>query len=137
MSSSTLELLSQPGIIIAVVGSTDNPDKSGHAVYRDLKSKGYRLFPVNLKRATVDGDRAYPNLQSLPETPDIVNLVVPPEISLTVAQQCLRLGIENLWLQPGAESPEVLEYLQDNGFNYMAGACIMLKTRRAKPVLAA
>jgi predicted CoA-binding protein len=135
MSSSTLELLSQPGIIIAVVGATDNPDnpdKAGHAIYRDLKSKGYRLFPVNLKRASVDGDRAYPNLRSLPETPDIVNLAVPPEISLTVAQQCLRLGIANLWLQPGAESPEVLEFLQDNGFNYMAGACIMLKTRRAK-----
>jgi predicted CoA-binding protein len=132
MSSSTLELLSEPGIIIAVVGSTDNPDKSGYAIYRDLKSKGYRLYPVNLKRASVDGDRAYPNLRSLPETPDIVNLAVPPEMSLTVARQCLRLGIANLWLQPGAESPEVLEFLQDNGFNYLAGACIMQKTRRAK-----
>jgi predicted CoA-binding protein len=132
MSSSTLELLSEPGIIIAVVGATDNPDKFGHAIYRDLKRKGYRLFPVNPNRDAVDGDRAYPNLQSLPETPDIVNLVVPPEISLTVALECLLLGIENLWLQPGAESPEVLEYLQENGFNYVAGACIMLKTRRAK-----
>jgi predicted CoA-binding protein len=132
MSSSTLELLGQPGIIIAVVGASDNPDKSGHAIYRDLKSKGYRLFPVNLKRASVDGDRAYPSLRSLPETPDIVNLAVPPEKSLTVARHCLRLGIANLWLQPGAETPEVLEFLQDNGFNYMAGACIMLKTRKAK-----
>ncbi|MCX7110865.1 MAG: CoA-binding protein [Proteobacteria bacterium] len=132
MSSSTLELLSQPGIIIAVVGASDNPDKFGHAIYRDLKRKGYRVYPVNPNRETVDGDRAYRNLQALPKIPDIANLAVPPEASLTVAKECLQLGILNLWLQAGSESPEVLGFLEENGLNYMAGACIMVKTRRAK-----
>ena len=132
MTASTLELLSQPNIIIAVVGASDNPDKFGHTIYRDLKRKGYRIFPVNPNRDTVDGDRAYPKIQALPETPDIVNIVVPPEAALAVAQECLRLGLINLWLQPGAESREVLDYLQENGFNYIAGACIRLKTRRAR-----
>lgn len=132
MSLYTLDLLTQPGVIIAVVGASDNPDKFGYAIYRDLKRKGYRVFPVNPKRETVDGDKAYPNLQALPETPDIANLVVPPEVSLSIALECLRLGILNLWLQPGAENPMVLAFMQENGLNYLAGACIMLKTRRAK-----
>ena len=132
MSSSILEALTQQGVIIAVVGASDNPDKFGHAIYRDLKRKGYRVFPVNPNRGTVDGDRAYPTIQSLPDTPDIVNLSVPPEASLAVAQECLRIGMMDIWLQPGAENNIVLNYLQENGFNYVAGACIMVKTRRAR-----
>lgn len=131
MFTSITDLLTQPDIRIAVVGATDNPDKFGHKIYRDLKHKGYRLFPVNPNRPSVDGDRAYANLRALPQAPDIVNLVVPPEVSLHTAIECLKLGIDNLWLQPGAESPEVLAFLRDNGFNYLSGACIMIKTRRA------
>jgi len=132
MSSSILEALTQQGVIIAVAGASDNPDKFGHAIYRDLKHKGYRVFPVNPNRETVDGDRAYPTIQSLPYSPDIVNLAVPPEASLAVAQECLRIGMMDIWLQPGAENNIVLNYLQENGFNYVAGACIMVKTRRAR-----
>ena len=132
MSTSILEALTQQGVIIAVVGASDNPDKFGHAIYRDLKRKGYRVFPVNPNRETVDGDRAYPTIQSLPNSPDIVNLAVPPEASLAVAQECLRIGMMDIWLQPGAENNIVLNYLQENGFNYVAGACIMVKTRRAR-----
>ncbi len=132
MSLSTLELINEPGVVIAIVGASDNPEKFGHDIYRDMKRKGYRIFPVNPNRQTVDGDKAYPNLQSLPENPDIANLVVPPEVSLLVAKECLRLGILNLWLQPGAESPEVLEFMQEYRLNYVSGACIMLKTRKAK-----
>ena len=131
MLTSTLELLRQPGVRIAVAGASDNPDKFGHDIYRDLKRQGYQVYPVNPKRHTVDQDRAYPDLQSLPLLPDIVNLVVPPASALAIAKEALQLGIEHLWLQPGAESPEVLAFLQENGFNYLAGACIMAKTRRA------
>ncbi len=135
MSMSSLELLNQPNILLAVAGATDDPDKFGHAVYRDLKHKHYRVFPVNPWRETVDGDCAYPNIQMLPEVPDLVVLVVPPDSSLAVAQDCMRAGISHLWLQPGAESPAVLDYLRENGFNYVAGACIMVKTRRAKQTI--
>lgn len=130
MPSSILDLLAQPGVRIAVVGATDNPAKFGHAIYRDLKRKGFALFPVNPGRATVDGDAAYPDLGSLPGKPDIVNLVVPPESTLEVLRECLALGIANVWLQPGADNPEVLEFLDGEGFNYLAGACIMVEARR-------
>jgi predicted CoA-binding protein len=130
MSSQILELLERPGVVVAAVGATDNPAKFGGAIYRDLKRKGYRVLPVNPRRASVDGDQCYPDLASLPLRPDIVNFVVPPQATLEVLQECLRLGLMQVWLQPGAENAEVLDFLEAQGFDYLAGACIMVRSRR-------
>jgi predicted CoA-binding protein len=122
-------LLGDEGTTVAVVGATDNPSKYGYVIYRDLKRKGYRVYPVNPGRATVDSDPAYRNLASLPVQPTIVNLVVPPKVAASVLKESLELGLKNIWLQPGAESPENLAFLQEKGFNYLANACIMVESR--------
>lgn len=124
-----LQVLDEPDTTIALVGATDNPSKYGHTIYHDLKRKGYTVIPVNPNRATVDGDRAYEKVGDIPEPPTIVNFVIPPRFTLHVLKQCLELGLMNVWLQPGAESPEVMEFIQDNGFNYLANACIMVESR--------
>ncbi|MDH3539137.1 MAG: CoA-binding protein [Acidimicrobiia bacterium] len=124
-----LQLLDEPGARIALVGATDNRSKYGHTIYHDLKRKGYTVIPVNPQRATVDGDRAYAKLADIPEPPTIVNFVIPPRFTLHVLRQCLELGLMNVWLQPGAESPQVMEFIQENGFNYLANACIMVQSR--------
>jgi predicted CoA-binding protein len=129
VSRDIASLLSEPSTTVAVVGATDNPSKYGYVIYRDLKRKGYRVFAVNPRRATVDSDPAYRDLASLPEKPTIVNVVVPPPVAASVLKESLRLGLLNVWLQPGAESPENLAYLQENGFNYLANACIMIESR--------
>jgi hypothetical protein len=77
----------------------------------------------------VDGDQAFPSLASLPNPPTIVNIVVPPKVALRVLEQCLKLGLANIWLQPGAESPETMSFLQGKEFNYLANACIMVQSR--------
>ncbi len=122
-------LLSEPGTTVAVVGASDNPSKYGYVIYRDLKRKGYRVFPVNSRRSTVDSDPAFKDLKSLPEKPTIVNIVVPPPVASEVLEESLELGLMNVWLQPGAESPENLAFLQEKGFNYLANACIMVESR--------
>jgi len=124
-----LQLLDQPDTTIALVGATDNPSKYGHTIFLDLKRKGYTVIPVNPQRATVDGEEAYEKLADLPEPPTIVNFVIPPRFTLHVLKQCLELGLKNVWLQPGAESPEVMEFIQEHDFNYLANACIMVQSR--------
>jgi predicted CoA-binding protein len=124
-----VQLLEEPDTTIALVGATDNPSKYGHTIYHDLKRKGYAVYPVNRQRETVDGDRAYAKLADLPQPPTIVNFVIPPRFTLHVLRQCLELGLKNVWLQPGAESPEVLEFIQEHDFNYLANACIMVESR--------
>ena len=122
-------LLNEPETTVAVVGATDNSMKYGYVIYRDLKRKGYTVFPVNPNRKQVDGDDAYPRLDKLPEKPTLVNIVVPPHVTIRILKQCLDQGLDNIWLQPGAESPESLAYLQEHGFNYLANACIMIESR--------
>ena len=122
-------LLNRDDTTIAVVGATDDPAKYGSVIYRDLKRKGYEVYAVNPKRDTVDGDPAYPSLDALPESPTIVNIVVPPQATLHVLRKARELGLNSVWVQPGAESPEVMAYLQENDFNYLANSCIMVRSR--------
>jgi hypothetical protein len=123
------KLLDEPDVSIAVVGATDDSSKYGHVIYRDLKQKGFTVYPVNPQRTSVDGDPAFPNVGDIPPKPAIVNFVVPPSTTLKILQQCLDLDLMNVWVQPGAESPEVIAFLQQNSFNYIADACIMVATR--------
>lgn len=125
-------LLDEPETTVAVVGASNNPSKYGYVIYRDLKRKGIPVYAVNPRRKTVDGDRAYPSLRELPVKPTIVNVVVPPDVTARVLEDCLDLDLRNVWLQPGAESPATLTFLQENGFNYLANACIMVMSRTAK-----
>ena len=123
------KLLDEPDVSIAVVGATDDSSKYGHVIYRDLKQKGFTVYAVNPQRSSVDGDPAFPNVGDVPGKPTIVNFVVPPSITLKVLQHCLDLNLMNVWVQPGAESPEVIAFLQQNSFNYLADACVMVATR--------
>ncbi len=68
-------------------------------------------------------------MADIPEPPSIVNFVIPPRFTLHVLKQCLELGLMNVFIQPGAESPEVMEFIQENGFNDLANACIMVESR--------
>lgn len=123
------ELLASPTTTIAVVGATDNPLKFGGKIYRDLKRKGFRVFAVNLTRDTVDGDPAYATLADLPEAPDIIDVVVPPDVGIGIARQANDLGYKRIWYQPGSESAVIIDYLDAHEFEYLAGPCIMVHTR--------
>ena len=119
---------------IAIVGATDNPAKYGSRIYRNLKGKGYRVYPVNPSRDTIDGDRAYADLAELPKRPDIVNYVVPPQRTLRVLERAQELGFMRVWIQPGAEDQHVIDYLDANGFEYLAKVCITVQSQRRRTI---
>ena len=128
----------QPGLItraldkknvIAVVGASGNPEKYGHQVYKDLKTAGYRVYPVNPNAKEILGDKVYPDLKSLPAKPDVVNVVVPPEVTEEVVKTCRELGITTVWMQPGSESEEAIKFCEANGIDIIYGVCIMVERR--------
>lgn len=123
------QLLDRPDTTVAVIGATDRHSKYGSIIYRDLKSKGFKVFAVNPYRDTVDGDPCYRSVADLPKPPTIVDFVVPPKRTLEVLQQCKELGFMTAWVQPGAEDEAVLDYLEAEGFTYLANACIMVRAR--------
>jgi uncharacterized protein len=116
--------------LIAVVGATDSPGKYGGIIYRDLRSRGHRVVAVNPNRETVAGDPSHPDLGSLPELPDIVNVVVPPSRAVGVVDDWADLGGTSIWFQPGSYDREVLARAQQSGMSVVDGDCIMVVSRR-------
>lgn len=126
---SVTERLDLPDPLIAVVGATDHPGKYGGTIYRDLKTKGYRVVAVNPLRESVDGDPCYHTLMDLDEVPDIVNIVVPPARTMRVVEQAAALGDTAVWIQPGAADAAVRERVDELGLVSLIDACIMIQAR--------
>ena len=124
------DLLADPETLIAVVGATDTPGKYGGIIYRDLRGRGHRVAAVNPNRATVAGDPSVPDLRSLPETPGIVNLVVPPSVGSTVIEEWASLGGTSVWFQPGSADARVVDQAKKAGMDVVEGDCIMVLSRR-------
>jgi predicted CoA-binding protein len=120
--------------IIAVVGVSKDSEKYGHRVFKDLRSGGYRVYPVNPNADEVLGGKCYPSLEALPAKPDVVDVVVPPKITEEVVKTCKKLGITKVWMQPGSESETAIKFCRDNNIAVIFGKCIMVERhKREKP----
>ena len=110
----------------AVVGASTDRDKYGNKVLRCYQQHGKDVVPVHPKEAEVEGLKAYPGLAALPQVPRAVSIITPPAVTERVLQEAARLGIRHLWLQPGAESPEVLAAAEALGLEVIAGGPCLL-----------
>lgn len=110
----------------AVVGSFRNKEKIAYKIFKNLIAKGYEVYPVNPNVKQVDGIKCYVSIRDLPVVVDVVSIVTPPEISFEIVKQCLEKGIRRVWLQPGAESKEILDFCNKNNIKVVYNSCIML-----------
>jgi hypothetical protein len=111
---------------LAVVGVSRAGKKFGNMAYKDLKAKGYRLFPINPNAEVIEGDRCYPNLKSLPEPVGGVLIVVPPPETERVVREAAAAGIRRVWMQQGAESEAAIRFCQEHGLSVVHGECILM-----------
>ncbi len=111
---------------IAVVGASNDPEKYGNIIVKNLQGKGYTVLPVNPKETHIAGLSTYADLAALPETPDIVNFVTPPKVTRKVLEQVAALGFPHVWLQDGSFDDQVLDYVARAPFKTVHDACIMV-----------
>lgn len=114
----------------AVVGVSRDPRKFGYQVYRSLRDAGYTVYAVNLRGGEMEGDKLYPTLADLPEPPEVVSMVMPPEITEQVVREAHELGLTRIWMQPGAESEASVRYCHEHGIQVIQQACAMVWKRR-------
>ncbi len=117
---------------LAVVGASRKGGKFGNLAYKELRARGYQLFPVHPQAETIEGDRSYPSLRDLPEPVDGVLIVVPPTQTEQVVRDAASAGIQRVWMQQGAESPAAVRTCAENGISEIHGECILMF---AKPVV--
>jgi predicted CoA-binding protein len=110
----------------AVVGATDNPEKYGNRIVKNLAKRGYRVFPVNPKLDTLEGLTCYHNLAEIPEKVEVVDFVVPPAVTLATLKQCRELGLTSIWLQRVRRMSRPGFSAGIHGMQVVHGVCVML-----------
>jgi len=110
----------------AVVGATDNPEKYGYQIFKNLKNRGYEVYPVNPKLKEIEGKRCYASLASIPVKVDVVDFVVPPGVTEEILKECKELGLSHIWLQPGSESEAAIAFCRKNSLKVVHDVCVML-----------
>lgn len=116
---------------IAVTGVSHAPKGHGsNAVYLRLRERGYEVFAVNPTVPTVEGDQAYPDLQSIPGGVEAVVIGTRPEHAMAAVQQAADLGITRVWMHrsvdAGSVSPEAVTYGRERGMTVIDGGCPLM-----------
>jgi len=98
----------------AVVGATTKKNRFGYKIVEKLKQNDYNVFPVNPKFEEVADLKCYPDLSSIENDIDVVDMVVNPKSGIKVMEEISKLGIKYVWLQPGTRSQEIREFAAEN-----------------------
>ena len=94
--------------VVAVIGASSNRNKFGNRAVRAFRQQGYTVVPVNPHEAEVEGLKAYASVLDVPMPIDMASLYVPPHIGQQVIAEIAQKGIAEVWLNPGAESDELI-----------------------------
>lgn len=116
---------------LAIVGVSRGGQKFGNSAYRELRAKGYQLYPIHPEAEILEGDRAYKDFVSLPEKVGGVIIIVPPAQTEKVVQEAAAAGIPRIWMQQGAESEAAIRFCQEKGIAEVHGECIMMYAGQA------
>ena len=116
---------------IAVTGVSRSPEEHGaNAVYKRLRSRGYEVFAVNPNAAEVEGDKAYPDLKSIPGGVGAVVIATKPERAEATMRECVELGVKHAWMHrgPGAGSVSAAAtaYGREHGISVIPGGCPLM-----------
>ena len=111
---------------LAVVGVSREGKGFGNMAHKELKDKGYRVFPVNPNAESIGDERCYPSLGALPEPVGGVLVVVPPAQTEQVVRDAATAGIGRVWMQQGAESEAAIRFCEGNGISAVHGECILM-----------
>ncbi len=115
VGDSTLRQLLTDSRTIAVVGISTDSRKDSHMVAAYLKKNGYRIIPVNPGADEVLGEKSYPDLRSIPEPVDMVDVFRRPEFLPEIAEQAVAIHAKVLWMQTGISNEEAARIAKQGG----------------------
>ena len=98
----------QTSKVVAVIGASNNRQKFGNRALRAFREQGYTVIPINPHEVEVEGLKAYASVLDVPGTIDMVSFYVPPDVGETLIGEVARKQIPEVWLNPGAESDELI-----------------------------
>lgn len=110
---------------IAIVGISRNRHRDSHFVGRYLKKVGYTVIPVNPGADEILGEKAYPDLESIPVPVDVVDIFRPAEVIPDVVEQARQVDPKAIWLQLGTGTHnELKEKIEKSGIQFFQNRCM-------------
>jgi len=110
----------------AVIGASTDRNKFGNKVLRCYLQQHKKVYPVNNHEKTIEGLSCYHQIADIPSTVKSISIVTPPAVTETIVDEAIQHGIQNIWMQPGSESPLAIEKCEKNKINVIAdGSCIL------------
>ena len=114
---------------IAIVGLSSNRSKPSYDVAEYLQEQGFKIIPVNPTLSEALGEKAYPDVLSIPGSVDVVDIFRNPDAVPEIVEQAIAKKVKVVWMQPGAENMQAAERAMEAGLEVIMGVC-MKKTHR-------
>jgi predicted CoA-binding protein len=115
---------------IASVGLSSNTEKESYWIAAYLKEQGYRVIPVNPTASEILGEKAYPDLESVPEKIDVVQVFRKSEDVPPVVEDAIKVGAKVVWMQEGIVNREAAQRAREAGLQVVMDACMRATHRR-------
>ncbi|QGJ72174.1 CoA-binding domain protein [Planctomycetales bacterium 10988] len=120
-----------PNQTIAIIGASRDRSKYGNKAVRAFLKQGWQVYPVNPRGGEIEGQQAYKHLSEIPEDHlQRISMYVPPEVGLELLPEITEKGCEELWLNPGSESSQLIEEAESAGLHPIR-ACSILDIGRS------
>jgi predicted CoA-binding protein len=110
---------------VAVIGASTDRAKFGNKAVRAYLLRGFTVYPVNPKEASIEGQPAFKSIAEVPVRPNLVSVYLPPPVLLKVLPDIAAKGCDELWLNPGTESDEVLALAEQLKLNVIQACSIV------------
>jgi predicted CoA-binding protein len=111
--------------VIAIIGASNDRRKFGNKALRAFRRQGYTVVPVNPHEATVEGERAYKSVLDYPGAIDEASMYVHPKVGLGIVDDLAAKKVPTVWLNPGADGPEVVRRAQELGVRPIVACSIL------------
>jgi predicted CoA-binding protein len=111
--------------VVAIVGASSDRSKFGNKALRAFRAEGYTVVPVNPNEPEVEGLKTYASVVDVPQAIDMATVYVPPEIGINLLADFERKKIPEIWVNPGAESDELLAEAKRRKLNVIAACSIV------------
>ena len=113
------------GSSFGVAGASRDRSKYGNMVLRALMQGGYSPIPIHPRESEIEGQKAFATLSAAPAIESLA-IITPPAITENIVKDAIAAGVQNLWMQPGAESDRAIDHAREAGLMVVAGGPCLL-----------
>lgn len=110
---------------MAIIGASSDRRKFGNKAVRAFREQGFQVYPVNPNENEIEGLPTYKRIADVPVRPNMVSVYVPPPVLLKLLPEIARKGCDELWLNPGTGSDEVIAETERLGLNTIQACSII------------